>query len=728
MKDFFELMKEETGKELNQVQKEAVLYNDGPLLLLASPGSGKTTTLNMKIGYLILEKGIAPHKILALTFSQASARDMEARFDVFFHNLISDKVKFSTIHSFAYAIVREYFYKHGKRFILIEGESEKENEDLRMGEGYKLQKKYILRNIFKEINGSNITEDQMEELLRVLGYVKNKCIPKTKVSQVKTAIKHFDKIYEAYEFFKKKDINNILIDFDDMLVYANAVLKKDKMILTKYQQMFDYILVDESQDTSLVQHNIIEKLAEPHQQICMVGDDDQTLYSWRGAEVDKILNFKQTYPNGKILYMEQNYRSTKEIVDTANQFIKRNQKRYAKNMYTENPSKEPIRIFNMDTYEGQIQYVVEEIKKQQNLSEIAVLYRNNSSAINLINALDLAGIPFYIKDSDNKFFSHWVLKDILNFFRFAQNDTDVELFERIHKKFNGYISKKQMALLKTSHSNKSVFERLIELDRNLQGWQKSKLRDMQSDFSIMKNMKPKSAIRVIREVFGYDEVLEKTSERLGFALEGLMDILNTLEILSDSLESIDEFETRLDYLTQLLKVSKYNKHKNAITLSTFHSSKGLEFEKVFMIDLVNEIIPTENLIKDYKKGIIDEMEEMARLFYVGMTRAKTHLELLAYKQKGKEKFKESIFVTDVKKILKPELSKKYEKMDKKVETNVSNKSVFEVKAGNKISHKKFGFGEVLSVEKDVLHIQFENGIEKSLSLSVCSENQLLTVL
>jgi DNA helicase II / ATP-dependent DNA helicase PcrA len=720
-RNFFEVIKEETGKVLNDVQKQAVLHTEGPLLLLASPGSGKTTTLNIKIAYLILEKNISPDSILGLTFSQASARDMEERFQSFFHNIIPEKVAFSTIHSFAFKIVREYYYKHRLQFEIIEGDMDKGKvEDVSTA----LNKKLILRRIFQEINRSNITEEQMEDLLRNIGYVKNKMLGEAELPKVKSNIKNFVAIYKAYEDFKTKDSSKVLMDFDDMLTYANDILAKDNVILSKYQQKFEYILTDESQDTSLVQHEIIEKLAKPQNNICVVGDDDQTLYSWRGADVNKIMNFKETYPEATILFMEQNYRSSKEIVETANTFIQRNETRYKKNMFTENESQEPIVIEDLDTYEAQIHYVVEQLKKTDNLKETAILYRNNSSSINMVNALDVAGIPFYMKDSDNKFFSHWILNDILNFMEFTKDINNAELLEKIHTKFTGYISKQQVQMLKECNPKKTVFDNLME-NVELKIWQKKNLRTIKSTFVQMKSMKPKRVIQTIRKELGYEKVLEKISESLGFSLDNLMETLNTLENIADKLQTADEFAERIVYLEDLLKKSKFNKRKNALTLSTFHSSKGLEFDNVYMIDLINGVIPSAENIKDFKDGKKEDMEEAVRLFYVGMTRARTHLELLSYKRKGKERVGESIFVTNVKKILHPERS--YQKKKKK---SFEGKAVSLLNVGvnSLVSHKKFGTGTITHMENDIMHISFESGIKKQLSLRVCSENNILKVV
>lgn len=717
--DFFVKMKDETGVQLNDVQKEAVLHSTGPLLLLASPGSGKTTTLNMKIGYLILEKGYQPSKILAVTFSRASAQDMRERFDRFFPALNEESVNFSTIHSFSFTIVREFFFKTRQSFQIIEGDMDKDKIQAsdEAEEGVVLHKKWVLRQLFKEVAFENITDDQMEELLTYISYIKNKLIPLAEIEKVKTSVEAFAEVYRAYEAFKQKDPSKLLVDFDDMLTIAYNALQQDDQLLKKYQDKFDYILTDESQDTSLVQNKIIELLAKPHQNLCVVGDLDQCIYAWRGAEPQYLLDFETLYPHATIMKMEQNYRSSQEVVELANQFIKRNKDRYDMNMFTNNEAVKPIELKKLGTYDEQIVYVVEEIGKVENLKEVAVLYRNNSSSIALINALDYAGIPYYMKDSDNKFFSHWVVEDILNFMRFSYSDKNVTILERIHTKFAGYISKQQIEYLKKQETKESVFDALKKL-KHLPDYQRENLRKFKAMFKEMNTMTPKKAIQFIRAKLGYEKSLVRMSESLGFKKEYLFGILNTLEGIAGNLETLKDFADRLKYLENALRTSKFNKHKNAITLSTFHSSKGLEYERVYMIDLVNGVIPTNDAIKAYEDGVRDEMEEAVRLFYVGMTRAKQHLELLTYRKKDKEAVMESTFLRDVKKLLNAKL-----KNEKPKAVKVSTK----LPVGTEVEHNKFGAGEVIEVENDTATIQFENGMVKNLLISICLQKGLIKV-
>ncbi len=753
--DFFVRKKNEIGISLNEVQLKAVLQTEGPLLLLASPGSGKTTTIMMRIGYLIQEKGVDPSRIKAVTFSRASANDMKERFKRFFPDI--PPVDFSTIHSFAFEVVREHFRKTRTSYQIIEGDMDLEGKEAFDSNNPPLHKKIILRNLFKSIVGENITDDQLDDLTTYISFIKNKMIPSDKWSLVKVDVPEAKRLLHEYEAFKKSGSSKLLLDYDDMLTIGNEVLEGDKELLRKYQHRYDYVLTDESQDSSMVQHAMIEKLVREHGNLCVVADDDQSIYSWRGAEPSYLLNFKQVYPNAVTLFMEQNYRSSRDIVNVANQFIKRNKNRYNKNMFTKNQSHKSIKIRSLTDYIYQAKYLVQEIQKIENLAEVAVLYRNNSSSIALMNEFDRAGIPFYMKDADNRFFSHWVVEDILNFMRMTFTDRRPDILEKIHLKFNGYITKQQMAAVKEIGNNQSVFDNLLKYVQ-LQNYQVKQLKSSKETFQQMRGMPPLHAIRVIRDRLGYEKALEKMCERLGFRKEYLIGILNTLEEISDTLETMEEFASRLKHLESVLKTAKSRKGQNAVTFSTFHSAKGLEFERVFMIDLIEGIIPSSD---ECKMGSADSdaMEEATRLFYVGMTRAKKHLELIVYRKRDEEKTTESQFVTDVRNIMNPpnENSKKEtakyqnsaaarkpsasqnrnekgfskgqgkERQGKAVIISYNSNAIrnkAELVVGKVVKHRVFGRGEIVKVGGENIEIRFQTGI-KNFSVKTCLDMGLL---
>ena len=705
--DIFWDKQKERGIVLNEVQRQAVVDTDGALLLLASPGAGKTTTIIMKIGYLLEIKGIHPTRIKAVTFSRAAAEEMKTRFKRFFPTL--PLVDFSTIHSLAFEVAREYFRKNKLYYQLIEG-SQNPN------------KRHILREIFKNVTQENITEDQMDELTTYISFIKNKLILQEKWSEIDCNVPEAAEVMRKYEEFKSAS-DKLLLDYDDMLIYANEAFEQDRELLGKYQQLYDYVLTDESQDTSLVQHYIIEKLVRKHGKLCVVADDDQSIYSWRGAEPSYLLNLKNVYPSATILFMEQNYRSSKDIVDTANTFIKRNKHRYNKNMFTHNPSHKAIIIHNLTDYKIQAKYLIEEVKKHDNSPKTAVLYRNNSSSIILINELDRAGISFYIKDEDKRFFSHWVVEDILNFMRLTYTDKRIDIFEKIFTKVNGYITKQQMEAVKKINNNESVFDNLLKY-APLQDYQLKQIEENKETIRLMNGMAPLAVIYTIRRKLGYEKALERMCERLGFRKDYLLGILNTLEEVAAGLSSMEEFANRLKYLERVIKSSKNNKD-SWVTLSTFHSAKGLEFDRVYMIDLLEGIIPTRGDQEQKKEGKPEAMEEATRLFYVGMTRAKTHLELITYDKRDHEKMSESQFVTSVRNIISPPVV--IPKINVKSGAKVSPmlirnpnaiKNINQLIIGSVINHQSFGRGKIVAITSSSLDIQFNETIKK-LSIEVC---------
>ncbi|ALS23714.1 ATP-dependent helicase [Paenibacillus naphthalenovorans] len=722
--DFFNRKHKDHGVALNHVQKQAVLQTEGPLLLLAAPGSGKTTTMIMRIGYLIEVKGVAPSRIKAVTFSRASASDMKERFTRFFPDL--PPVDFSTLHSLAFEIVREHFRQTGTAYQMIEGDIELEERVDFDSEHPPLHKKHILRHLFNTIVGEIITDDQMDELTTYISYIKNKMIPREEWPLVECDVKEAERILREYEAFKRSGSDKLLIDYDDMLTLGNEILERDKVLLRKYQQRYDYVLTDESQDTSLVQHAIIEKLVRRHGNLCVVADDDQSIYGWRGAEPSYLLNFKQVYPKAVILFMEQNYRSSKDIVSAANQFIKRNKSRYDKNMFTHNPSHQPIKIRSLADYQDQAKYLVQEIQKVESLRDVAVLYRNNASSIPLMNEFDRAGIPFYMKDGDIRFFSHWVVKDILNFMRMTFTDKRADILEEIHTKINGYITRRQMAALKEITNNESVFDNLLNYVE-LKDYQRKPLQECKETLQQMKGIPPLDAIRSIRRKLGYEKAVEKMSERLGFRKEYVFGILNTLEEIADGLETMEDFAKRLKYLESVMKSSRFNKNRNAVTFSTLHSAKGLEFKRVYMIDLIDGIIPSNDDLEKNGAGKQEFMEEAVRLFYVGMTRAKMELKLITYQKRDGEKVKESLFVSDVRSIIappKPMQTQVPKEEPSKPHNPKAIRNKNELKLGSIVEHRVFGRGEIIKINGERIHIRFQAGV-KALSILTCIEAGLL---
>ncbi|WP_339254672.1 ATP-dependent helicase [Sporosarcina sp. FSL W8-0480] len=711
MSDFFNRKMKELHIQLNDVQKSAVLQTDGPLLLLACPGSGKTTTMIMRIGYLIEEKNVNPKSIKAITFSRAAANDMTERYKRFFPHLAP--VDFSTIHSLAFGITRTYLNKTGTGFELIEGGGKEKHSP---------NKSMLLKSLYKEVIREEGTEEELSSLSTFISFLKNRMIPFKDWEQVPGPFEKAGSIALKYEQYKTKMIGHLLLDFDDMLTIAEQALRMDEQLAERFRSQFDYILTDESQDTSLVQHRIVEHLVAHHGNLCVVADDDQSIYTWRGADPNYLLDFKKVYPDAELLMMEQNYRSSKEIVETAAKFIKRNRNRYEKEMRTENKESGPIFIKQFEDPKQLLEYVTYELLNEKNLNEVAILFRNNSSSTLYVNELHRRGIPFYMKDADDKFFSHWIVEDILNFMRLSFNVERKDVFSKIAMKMNLFISRKMLAEFERKSTSGNVFN-AFQHAVQLKGSQVEKLNSYKGVYDRIPDMRPAQVIRMIRYELEYEEALRSRAQKFGYRIDNLLGILDTLEGIASQLRTMVDFANRLKELETAVQQAKFNPPDDALTLSTFHSAKGLEFRRVFMIDLVKGIIPSE---EDETDPLL--MEEARRLFYVGMTRAKDRLELLSYqKQNGKTK-EDSRFVNEVRGIvMKPE-ERKMEKL-KKVEPSIpidpdGIHDLNELYKDLHVIHRVFGRGVVLEVGEADIRLQFGEN-EKRLSLEMVLSRRLL---
>lgn len=614
--------------KLSKEQEKAINHINGPALVLAVPGAGKTTVIIHRTINLIKNHHISPERILSITFSKASAMDMKNRFSSTFLEE-NRNIKFSTIHSFCFGLIREYAYIEKLQFKLIEDERNK------------LNKYNLLKQIYMEYNKEYITEEKLESLIGAMGYIKNLMISVDEYTKNnKVDIENFKLIFNAYENYKRE---NFLLDFDDLLTIAMEILQKNKYLLQKYRNKYDFIQLDEGQDTSKIQMEIIKLLARPKNNLFIVADDDQSIYGFRGAYVEGLFEFNKEYANGKLFYMENNYRSSKNIVSICNKFIKTNKQRYNKEISTENAYSEPINILKFKNITDQYRYIVEELK-DKDISKYCVLYRNNLSAIGLVEIFERYNISFYMRDTKLRFFNHWFLSDILNFMKFALDNSKIEIYENIYYKTKGYISKKHISFAKTLDYNVSVFDRIMEYP-GLTEYYKRTLRELKLDFRRLSRLKPKEAIEYIECDMEYDDYLKENSAKNGLTYENLKIMLFYLKLIAKRTDNLNEFVGRLKHLQHLCRNSSDN--KNAITLSTIHSAKGLEFDNVFIIDLIEGDFPTISSIEAMEKGNFLLLEEERRLFYVGMTRAKNRLSLMTVKNIEEKSLEISRFINEL---------------------------------------------------------------------------------
>lgn len=670
----------------NDQQKKAICHTQNPAIVLAVPGAGKTTVLITRTANLLINENVMPNKILSLTFSKASAIDMQLKFQNLFGDLYKNKVTFSTIHSFSFKIIREYSYRENIQFNLIEGTSSKPN------------KLDLLRQIYQKVNNAIITDDKLEELVSQISLIKNK---NTSIESADVqGIKQFKSLFLSYENIKKQ---NNYIDFDDMLILALKILSTSHPVSEKFKKMYSYLQIDEAQDTSFIQHRIIDQLMTYHKNLFMVADDDQSIYGFRGASPKELLDFDKKYKDGLTYFMEENYRSTKDIIDLSNTLIHKNQVRYPKVIKTEKSNYKPVvnKIFKSDLL--QTKYIVDAIENINSKDTISILSRSNLSLIPMANALMVSDLSFSMKDLKGNFFRHWVIQDLTAFILLSLNPLDFKAFEKIYYKMNAFISKKAIINIQNKCENKSIFDNLIQLD-DIKSYQQDRFKTLKSKFNRLSNLKPLDAINFIEYDLEYRSYILEHCDKFGTSFDQISKYIGIFKNLASNQKSLNEFLIHLAHLKK--KLSQKNIDSN-IKLSTIHSSKGLEFDHVFLVDLIDGEFPTQSALDSYQRGIMTDIEEERRLFYVGMTRAKKELHLLSYSKLNNTKVLPSMFFNDLD-IL-----------------NITNDNTHLFSINQQVKHNIFNKGKIIDIQDDIMKVYFENYGVKKLSISLSLENNLI---
>jgi len=713
----FETFKESYQIKLNPQQQKAVIRTRGQSLLLAVPGSGKTTVIICRIAYMLRVLQIDPGQILTLTFSRMGARDLKARYIKLFGETQAEALHFSTIHSFALGVIRHYERHYRRRAHTVLGNTIPVIREL-----------YL--HLFKEHPG----EIELGEICQRIGFCKNMMLTTDEINMLPTLEVDFLKIYEAYESYKLKEQ---LMDFDDILKYAWGLLKKYPEMLAFFQEKYPYIHLDEAQDTSKIQFKIIEMLTGERGNLFMVGDEDQSIYGFRGAFPESLLAFKETWPQGEVLLMETNYRSTRQIVEKANAFIKLNHERYQKEMSVPDNSEftgVPIAREWVKSSEAQYRLIIEAIKREG--KEIAVLYRNNESAIPLVDLLDGAGIAYHIKEHSPQFFNHFLIKDIRLFYEFACNPGDINLFTQVYYKMDAAISRETISQIGTlMKRGEKALDALMRISGD-RAWQVKRLKDLKAGFKKLRTMPPQKGIMMILDELGYRSYLNFRISS-GQSEENIEQKLSVLKILGGRVPNFVEFFDKLESLAEKLQEPQIKKAKiPRVTLSTLHSSKGLEFEKVFIIDATEGQIPNVSNAPEDQKAYAEEV----RLFYVGATRAKRELIFLCIKHREKD-IKPSPFITYLidgvpRKKSRPEetLAKPREGFGiqtgkyRNYHTGRARELTIDLSNYNKgtvVIHQRFGPGTILTRNGTIASIHFETAGDKKMNLAVCLENGVI---
>lgn len=586
---------------LNRQQQEAVHAVEGPVLLLAVPGSGKTTVLVTRLGYMLCCCGIAPDQILTMTYTRAAAGEMKQRFAALFGQDCPHPPEIRTINGVSSKIIAYYAQNCGKRppFILAEDESA-------------LAK--LVSDLYRDLCGEYPTQSVVKELRKSIAYAKNMMLPEERLGELDTG---FEKFPELYREYGKALRDNKWMDYDDQMVYAKKILELHEDVRTHFQNRFPYICVDESQDTSRIQHVIIRLLAGKSGNIFMVGDEDQSIYGFRAAWPQALLEFQTVYPEVRVLLMETNYRSTRSIVAKADAFIQRNQSRHAKHMTTDNPQGEPIRVVELEDYSRQYRYLLRLARECSRST--AILYRNNDSALPLIDLLDRGGIPYRCRRMDDAFFTHRIVADIRDIIALAHDQTDAEVFLRIYYKVGGGISKKaaEYACQKSRATGGSILRELLGFPQ-LSQYGRDSAAALLTMLPMLLQDTAAQGLSRIWDGLRYRDYAER--QKLD---GGKYEILCLLARQETGLEGLCR---RLDELQALVSAPS-RPCGGGLILSTVHSSKGLEYDTVYLLDVLDGILPAVTEPKD--AGQQDQYQEERRLFYVAVTRARNRLYLFS---------------------------------------------------------------------------------------------------
>lgn len=607
------------SKKLNTAQQKAVCHETGPMLVLAGPGSGKTTVLLCRISRL-LERGLAkPQEILALTFSKAAAEEMKSRFE----NLNgASGVSFGTFHSIFFRILRS---RYGWNVEQIFQEEERRN---------------ILRNsIEAEKWDIPDLEEYISQFFSQLSLMNSELEQPNRFTPTGMPVEEFRKLYRAYEGYKERHEK---LDFDDMLTQCYQLLREDAAVQEYWQRKYKFILVDEFQDVNQAQFACLQILAEKHQNLFVVGDDDQSIYAFRGARPDFLLRFPTLYPAAKKVTLNTNYRSTERIVNLAERVIGNNEVRFVKNMKGIGEAGDKVTFFLAEDAAKEAAHIAEKIGRLLDegmpLTEIAVIYRTNLQGGAFARELYKRGIPYDLRDNSGNVYEHWVAKDLLAYLLLAENEESDSALRRILNKPKRYIGKD---LLAEAETMPYTLLRSFFVCPSLKGWQEENLENLRIDLNQIRKRTPYDALKYIRKVIGYDEYLEEFAAYRRTSAQVLQEIADEIMETAKDCADVRSFREQLERLSLQMKEQsrKKGQKRNGVALMTMHGAKGLEFRAVFLPSLVEGIVPHE-------KGM-DTVAEERRLFYVAMTRASEKLCLSAILQRYEKERKPSRFLAEM---------------------------------------------------------------------------------
>lgn len=606
----------------NEAQIEAIEHQKGPLLVLAGPGSGKTLVITERTKRLI-QKGAAEEKILVVTFTRAAAREMKQRF-LRETGQERTRVQFGTLHAVFFSILK-HAYGYRAENIISEG-----------------TKRQFLQSMVRSLSmEAGDEEGLIENLEEEISRVKAELLPLEHYYPACCPTDVFRRIFSSYQ---EMLLSQRMLDFDDMLVHCYRLFLERKDILRLWQGQFHYIMVDEFQDISRIQYEVVKLLAEPENNLCIVGDDDQSIYGFRGARPELMLNFSRDFPQGKRALLNINYRCSPNILKAAERVIIHNEKRYQKKILPapEKKDKEglPVGIMEFAGLGEENRRAASDIlaraKAGLPYESMAVLLRTNGQAGMVAEVFMRYNIPFSIRDRIPNRYEHWIARDILAYVRIALGSRERKLFLQIANRPKRYISRDSME------------EPLVEFEGlrwfyEDKDWMLDRIDRMEADIKVLKNLKPYGAVNYIRKVIGYDEFLKEYAEYRKIQLEGLFEVLDEIMEAAKACENYEEWFAHIEAYGQQLEVLKKKKdfQKEGVAIETMHSSKGLEYEAVWILDANEGVTPY------HKASLPEDIEEERRLFYVAMTRAKKELHIYYTKERYNKAVEPSRFVNEI---------------------------------------------------------------------------------
>ena len=731
--------------KLNQQQKEAVQSTKGPVLLLAVPGSGKTTVLVTRLGYMIYCKNIPPESILTVTYTVAATKDMSERFAVRFGEDMAKRLEFRTINGICARIIQYYGRRIGKTpFELVKDEKATTG---------------MLIRICQDHGMGYPTESDLKNVRTLITYIKNMMLNEEELQKLEE--ESDIRIAEIYREYCRQMREQKLMDYDDQMLYAYNILRKDPGVLAYFQNRYPYICVDEAQDTSKIQHAIIALLAAGTGNLFMVGDEDQSIYGFRAAYPEALLSFEKKHPGAKVLLMEENFRSNAKIVEAADKFIQKNTLRHEKHMRAAREAGADIREISLKSRKAQYVYLMKAAQEcttgmagmsgseehrgraDASVTETAVLYRDNECAIPLIDLLERKNIPYRMRNADLSFFTHRTVLDVQNIIRFAMDPKDTELFMQIYYRLKLFFNKKD-ALRYAQISQEKDMEVLDAALKygNLEKYQEDNIRNLKRQMVRILNMPGDEVVNQILTYMGYQDYLKKMGMNANK--------LETVKLIGSRVESPEKLLERLEELRTIIQ-EKVSDKDCPFILSTMHASKGLEYDTVYLLDVMDGILPEKVLAnpRTASKEDLETYEEERRLFYVGVTRAKNQLNVFTTNKPSK-------FCSELlgKRNLRENQQKEYAGIKKWGDYSPAGtygikgngmyhgygtghgsqkqpgKSYQELAdalgEGMIVKHKKFGEGVVVDMEGEHIRIQFGDNV-KNMDLKVLARLGMLEI-